>query len=1350
MKYDGDYYIGLDCGTESVGFAVTDTEYNVLRFKGKSMWGSHLFDEAKTAADRRTFRASRRRNMRRKERIRILQGLFSEAIDKVDPEFFIRLNDSAYLREDKHINQPNALFNDKDFTDKDYYRLFPTIYHLRKALIDGKAPHDPRLLYLALHHILKNRGHFLYEGRDMQSVMDITPLLSDISDTVYAITDKELAFHSADAVENALRIKRKSDRVDALAELMDYPEKELRTLMSKAIVGYKVRADKLFGNEEYSELPAVEFNAALFEEKSLPELEDALDDDEFRLILLLKGLSDWSLLASVLDGYSGISEAKIAQYDKNREDLQKLKKAIRLHAPSEYHNFFHNGDKDNKGSFSSYIGCIHDDGRRKSVRKSGRPDEFYARIRKLIGPDPADHESIDILNAISEGNFMPLLSSFHNGVIPYQVHKMEMDRILDRNKECFPFLSEKDADGLSVIDKLDSLLEYRIPYYVGPLGRNTQGQSGWMVRKEEGRILPWNFFDKVDEDASEENFIKRMSSKCTYLHDEDVLPKNSLLYSSFMVLNELNNVRVDGQRLPVEQKQCIFLDLFMKARKVTKSRFRQFLISEGWVSRNAKTEITGIDSDFKSSLGSFIDFEPYIGTEKLSYKDAEDIIRWLTIFSEGGRAAERRISKAFGKRIASDSIRKISRLKYSGWGRLSGRFLNGIEGFDKSTGEVRTIIEALWSTQNNLMELLGDGFDYSSALGDGTKISKLEYSVVDDLYVSPSVKRQIWQTLRVVDEIVHIMKRPPKRIFVEVARENQAQGKRTKSRKDRLLEAYREFGNDDEIREMISVIESIDESAFAKRDKLFLYFTQLGKSMYSGKPMNIEEIGNTHEYDVDHIYPYSRSDDDSLDNRVLVYQTENREKSDDYPLSDSIRKEMAGFWKKLRDMDLISSRKYERLMRNTPLDEEDEKGFISRQLVETSQSTKATIGILRRYFDDSTAVVFSKAGKVSEFRASYGFSKSRTVNCLHHAKDAYLNIVVGNVLRTKYTSDFFAHRVQAASGYYNISRPFDFDVKGAWIAGENGSIKTVRRQMDKNDILFTRQPIARSGGFFDQMPVAGGGSLIPRKSSDPRLLKRIDESNNQERTIAEWTAAYGGYNKPLVTYFALVSYTDKKKRVLRFIPISLIDSPRLSDKGELEAYCRVELKLDDPKVIRQKVLINTMISVNGYKCTISGSSSGGKSFLVASAVPLIISNDEIRYIHRIEKFFERRKQNRNITINPEYDGITPEGNLAIYDMLSGKAEARVYQARPSGQASVIKAGRDKFIGLPIDEQCSVLMNLISYFGMGTGVTDLKLIGGKGKAGLLNFSSKIDPERMRLEIHDQSVTGLFEKREELRP
>ena len=41
------YYIGLDVGTNSVGWAVTDPEYNVLRFKGNSMWGARLFEEAK-------------------------------------------------------------------------------------------------------------------------------------------------------------------------------------------------------------------------------------------------------------------------------------------------------------------------------------------------------------------------------------------------------------------------------------------------------------------------------------------------------------------------------------------------------------------------------------------------------------------------------------------------------------------------------------------------------------------------------------------------------------------------------------------------------------------------------------------------------------------------------------------------------------------------------------------------------------------------------------------------------------------------------------------------------------------------------------------------------------------------------------------------------------------------------------------------------------------------------------------------------------------------------------------------------------------------------------------------------
>lgn len=68
-----DYYVGLDIGTSSVGWAVTDESYNVLKFNSKKMWGVRLFDEAKVAEERRTFRGARRRLDRKKERINLLQ-----------------------------------------------------------------------------------------------------------------------------------------------------------------------------------------------------------------------------------------------------------------------------------------------------------------------------------------------------------------------------------------------------------------------------------------------------------------------------------------------------------------------------------------------------------------------------------------------------------------------------------------------------------------------------------------------------------------------------------------------------------------------------------------------------------------------------------------------------------------------------------------------------------------------------------------------------------------------------------------------------------------------------------------------------------------------------------------------------------------------------------------------------------------------------------------------------------------------------------------------------------------------------------------------------------------------------
>ena len=36
------YYLGLDMGTSSLGWAITDERYHLLRAKGKDMWGVRL------------------------------------------------------------------------------------------------------------------------------------------------------------------------------------------------------------------------------------------------------------------------------------------------------------------------------------------------------------------------------------------------------------------------------------------------------------------------------------------------------------------------------------------------------------------------------------------------------------------------------------------------------------------------------------------------------------------------------------------------------------------------------------------------------------------------------------------------------------------------------------------------------------------------------------------------------------------------------------------------------------------------------------------------------------------------------------------------------------------------------------------------------------------------------------------------------------------------------------------------------------------------------------------------------------------------------------------------------------
>lgn len=154
------YNIGLDIGTSSIGFAATDNLNKPIRAKGKTVIGVRLFEEGKTAADRRGFRTTRRRLSRRKWRLRLLDEIFDKEMAKVDNTFFARLKESNLSPKDANKKYLGSLLfpEKKDFK---FYEDYPTIYHLRYALMHEKRQFDIREVYLAMHHIIKYRGNFL-------------------------------------------------------------------------------------------------------------------------------------------------------------------------------------------------------------------------------------------------------------------------------------------------------------------------------------------------------------------------------------------------------------------------------------------------------------------------------------------------------------------------------------------------------------------------------------------------------------------------------------------------------------------------------------------------------------------------------------------------------------------------------------------------------------------------------------------------------------------------------------------------------------------------------------------------------------------------------------------------------------------------------------------------------------------------------------------------------------------------------------------------------------------------------------------------------------------------------------
>lgn len=1363
-----DYFVGFDIGTNSVGWAATDTQYKLLKCNSHKMWGSRLFDEGSTAAERRSFRSARRRLRRRKFRLALLEELFAVEMAKVDPTFFLRLHESKYHYEDKADGAKHryTLFIDPSYTDADYFKAFPTIYHLRAELMGSdmmknepidRSYIDIRHLFLAIHHIIKYRGNFIYEGAIFNGNGDLTNILKDalkriefhyinneaIVPSVSAIlTEKGVTkSDTVKRIENlakdlVAKAKKEKIVVDCSGELID--DKKRLSAFAKLVLGLSANLQDLFGTIEDIE-PA---------QGKLQISGDTYDDvrdelakvwgDAMISIDSCKAVYDAIILMNIKEPDLTISESKVKAYKTHKEDLILLKSLLKGDC-KRYHDMF----KADKKGHNNYVLYIKQG---KTDTTSCSQEDFYKYVTTVLKDLPDSPERAAIEAKIQLQTFLPLQRIKDNGVIPYQLHREELEAILRNAASKFPFLNEV-SDGYTTVDKIIKLLEFRIPYYVGPLNTahaTKQGNFAWAVRKEAGRVLPWNFSEKIDEAKSATAFIENLTNKCTYLFGEHVLPKQSLLYSEFSLLNELNNVRCNDKPLPVHVKQHL-IDAVFKTdhKKMTKGRISQFLIDNNYVT--GKPDITGIDVDIKSDLTSYRDMERIFGAN-FDVSMAEDIIRYITLFGDSKKMLKQTVKANFGS-LSDDQVEKVSKLRYRDWGRLSRKFLAQIQGCQiDGDGTAKSIIEAMRTTEYNLMQLLSDSFsfmeivkEYNNQVMGDTDIDP--YALIQDMGLSPAVKRSVWQALRLLDEIVTIKKAVPKKLFIEVARTNKAEKKKKSSRQERLVELYKSIK--DESRNWSQEIESLAPTQLNSK-KLYLYYTQMGRCMYTGEPINVEEL-NGH-YDIDHIYPRSLTKDDSFDNLVLVKKCVNAEKSDVYPIAKDIQESRYGFWTQLLRDGLISERKYARLTRTTELTVDDLSQFVARQLVETNQSVKAVTTILKQLYPD-TDVVYVKAENVSDFRHDNDFIKVRSINNHHHAKDAYLNIVVGNVYHERFTKNF--RRFIQDNGMkrsYNLARMFDYDIMKAGSNTEKvwdaqTSMDTVRNMMASNDVRVTKKLTEQTGAFSDATVYkanvaakAGEGVYLSMKTKDARLAD---------------VSKYGGMTKIKNAHYTIIQYEDKKGKIIKeIIPLPVYIVQKGFDESLVIDYVQfVNPEAKNIEIIYKKLCINQLVKINGFYYYLGGKTN--QNIYIDSAVSVIVPLDKTRYIKLLDKFATLRKDNKDIPVdgiisgdkeNETYITINANDNVKLYDYLVNKMNTGIFVNKKGNKsADLSDIGRNKFMILSLDIQSFVLLNVLNLITNNITIYDIKILDITASRSTIGTKIQGLDEFI---IINQSITGLY--------
>ncbi|MDP1682033.1 MAG: type II CRISPR RNA-guided endonuclease Cas9 [Burkholderiales bacterium] len=274
---------------------------------------------------------------------------------------------------------------------------------------------------------------------------------------------------------------------------------------------------------------------------------------------------------------------------------------------------------------------------------------------------------------------------------------------------------------------------------------------------------------------------------------------------------------------------------------------------------------------------------------------------------------------------------------------------------------------------------------------------------------NPVVARSFNQARNVLNALIQEYG-SPEHVAIELARDMSKPGEIRKKIDRENIERAKQKEKD---REAFSRTYGVQDPSDALMRKVRMRNEQDCKCMYSEGEIDLNRLLRDEKYvEVDHILPKSRTNDNNLDNQVLVLTGENQRKGNRTPFEWRGKSDLDwwhSFKVRVLSLPLMSDRKKRKLL----LEELDEAEFTAANLVDTRYVTRLFARAIREGLvfrggehaldetispDDTGRIKLDRfmrarvrtpqGGVTAMLRGLWGLSKNRESGDLHHAVDA--------------------------------------------------------------------------------------------------------------------------------------------------------------------------------------------------------------------------------------------------------------------------------------------------------------------------------------------------------------------------